>query len=311
MIQLNRWKEYEVITGENPDVFKFIFKNDDAIAETVLYKYPTFEKRTVMCISTQTGCPMGCSFCGTGKFFGRNLHHEEIIEQVDVMIDHFGLDLNASERTQIMFMSMGEPLLNFYELEIAIRIFHRDFPKTALLVSSSGPMTKAWEDFMTLAGEIPTIGLQFSVHESTNGARDRLIPMKAKMCLQQIAFTGWEFMQTTRRKPFFNYCVHAENATDEDVERLFELFHPNVWEATLSVICTPDESAEAVKHNLDLINEFSGKLVAKGYNTRVFNPAGQDDIGGGCGQLWQVQAFAAEHPEMLRQSPGDKMRERA
>lgn len=106
------WTSYEEINGVNTDVMKFIFKQKDAIAESVLYKYPTFEERTVMCISTQTGCPMGCSFCGTGKFFGRNLTAEEIINQVEFMVWRYNLNLNKTKRVQIMFMSMGEPLLN-------------------------------------------------------------------------------------------------------------------------------------------------------------------------------------------------------
>lgn len=305
------WKSFEEINGANSDVMKFIFKQDDAIAESVLYKYPTFEERTVMCISTQTGCPMGCSFCGTGKFFGRNLTAGEIISQVDHMADTYKLDLNASKRVQIMFMSMGEPLLNMDAVSIAIEILHAEYPAAALLVSTSGPRTESWDDFIKLCQKCPTVGLQFSVHESTDESRNNLIPMKAKLDLEGISKMGNRFHLATGRRPFFNYCVHPGNASDADVERLYELFHPAVWEATLSVICEKDETnAEAVARHLDLVNDFSGRLVANGFNTRVFNPAGQDDIGGGCGQLWQVQKFAAEHPEILRQSPGDKIRVR-
>lgn len=304
------WKSFEEINGSNPDVMKFIFKQEDAIAESVLYKYPTFQERTVMCISTQSGCPMGCSFCGTGKFFGRDLTVAEIIAQVQFMVWKYGLTLNESQRVQIMFMSMGEPLLN-RNLPGAVRALHLLYPKAALLISSSGPRTSNWSTFLDLAEEVPTVGLQFSVHESTDAARDKLIPMKAKLNLEEIAMTGRSFHRLTGRRPFFNYCVHPGNASDADVERLTQLFSPQIWEATLSVICEKDESnADAVARHLDLVQDFSGRLVAQGFNTRVFNPAGQDDIGGGCGQLWQVQKFAAEHPEFMRQSPGDKIRVR-
>lgn len=304
------WNSFEEIHGANPDVSKFIFKCDDAIAEAVLYKYPTFEERTVMCVSTQTGCPMGCSFCGTGKFFGRDLTVDEIIGQVAFMVFKRGLNLNASNRVQIMFMSMGEPLLN-KNLFKAIRLLHLNYPKAALLISSSGPKTNNWDEFLLLCQQVDTVGLQFSVHESTDEARNKLIPMKAKMNLEEIALMGERFAVTTGRRPFFNYCVHPGNATDGDIDRLTALFKPTIWEATLSVICEKDETnADAVARHLDLVQDFSGRLVAQGFNTRVFNPAGQDDIGGGCGQLWQVQKFAAEHPELLRQSPGDKIRDR-
>jgi 23S rRNA (adenine2503-C2)-methyltransferase len=102
--------------------------------------------------------------------------------------------------------------------------------------------------------------------------------------------------------------VHENNSTDDDVERLTAMFNPSVWECTLSVICESDQTiADAVNHNLDMINDFSGRMVANGFNTRVFDPAGQDDIGGGCGQLWQVQQFAEENPHILKQSPGNKI----
>lgn len=304
------WTSYEEINGANTDVMKFIFKQDDAIAEAVLYKYPTFEERTVMCISTQTGCPMGCSFCGTGKFFGRNLTAEEIINQVEFMVWKYNLNLNKTKRVQIMFMSMGEPLLN-PNMRKVITTLHLLYPNAALLVSSSGPKTENWEDFLLLCQQVSMVGLQFSVHESTDEARNRLIPMKAKMDLAEISNMGERFAMTTGRRPFFNYCVHPGNATDADIERLKTLFNPVIWEATLSVICEKDETnADAVARHLDLVQDFSGRLVSQGFNTRVFNPAGQDDIGGGCGQLWQVQKFAAEHPEIMKQSPGDKIRVR-
>ncbi len=304
------WTSFEEINGANTDVMKFIFKRKDAIAESVLYKYPTFEERTVMCISTQTGCPMGCSFCGTGKFFGRNLTVQEILGQVEFMVWKYGLDLNACKRVQIMFMSMGEPLLN-PSMRQVIKLLHLRYPKAALLVSSSGPKTENWDDFMLLCQQVETVGLQFSVHESTDEARDKLIPMKAKMNLEEISNMGERFAITTGRQPFFNYCVHPGNATDADVERLTRLFNPLIWQATLSVICEKDETnADAVARHLDLVQNFSGRLVAQGFNTRVFNPAGQDDIGGGCGQLWQVQKFAAENPSIMRQSPGDRIRVR-
>ena len=78
---MDYFTDVKEFTGENPDVKKFVFKNDSAAVEAVLYKYGTYEKRTVLCVSTQCGCPVGCTFCGTGKKFIRNLSADEIMEQ--------------------------------------------------------------------------------------------------------------------------------------------------------------------------------------------------------------------------------------
>lgn len=74
------------------------------------------------------------------------------------------------------------------------------------------------------------------------------------------------------------------------------LFSPVVFCFTFSVICSADENMkDAGFRELDTIRAFEQKFLAHGYNTRVFNPDGQDDIGGGCGQLWYVQRWMKEH----------------
>lgn len=74
------------------------------------------------------------------------------------------------------------------------------------------------------------------------------------------------------------------------MERLAENLDPDVWECTLSVICEKDNTVKnAIEQKLQLIADFSERMKAAGYSIRIFNPAGQDDIGGGCGQLWYYQ----------------------
>lgn len=303
------WNTIEELQSTDTDVKKYIFKKEGAIAEAVLYKYGTYNKRTVMCISTQTGCEMGCTFCGTGKFFGRDLTTAEIESQVEFMIADNKINPDEVETMQIMVMSMGEPVLNAFELAKSFHKFYADYPRARLLISTSAPSTKdGWWSIMRMAQAIPTVGLQFSVHESTDFERNKLMPMKAKLNLEQIAIKGLEFYQLTGRKPFFNYCVGPDNSTQGDVNRLRMLFDPRVWEATLSVICAADENmSDAVNNNVDEVTEFSERLVKVGFNTRVFDPAGQDDIGGGCGQLWAVQEYAAANPEHFKQSTGNKI----
>jgi 23S rRNA (adenine2503-C2)-methyltransferase len=300
--------EVKELQSSDCDVKKYIFTKEDAIAEAVLYKYGEYGTRTVMCISTQTGCQMGCTFCGTGKFFGRDLTTEEIVGQVTYMATENDIDMCSVQKLQIMVMSMGEPLNNMGNVAPAFRELHDTYPQAALLVSTSAPKTKfGWAGMMELAKGIPTVGLQFSVHESTDEARDKIMPIKAKLTLNEIARMGEAFYSNTGRRPYFNYCVGTHNNSKDDALRLTALFRPAIWEATLSVICAADEAmADAVSDNVEVVSDFSGMLVQQGFNTRVFNPAGQDDIGGGCGQLWAVQEFAKSNPN-FRKSAGARI----
>ena len=80
-----------------------------------------------------------------------------------------------------------------------------------------------------------------------------------------------------------------------DADNLMSLFSPMVFNFTFSVVCSKNENMkEAGFKNLDHIRAFEHKFLTNGYNTRIFNPDGQDDIGGGCGQLWSVQQWMKE-----------------
>lgn len=287
--------EIKVFNSSDTNVSKFVFewKNPKGIAESVLYRYGSYEQRTVICCSVQSGCPVGCSFCGTGKFFIRNLTKNEIISQVNHCLSTIDCDTNAIKKFQIMFMSMGEPFLNYKELKLAIIELHDLYPNADLLVSTSAPSSiyKYIGDFIELSKLIPKVGLQFSVHESLDENRKKLIPTNT-CTLRQISSIGSLWASFVGRKPFYNYCVHDKNDSWSDAMRLVSLFQPEVWETTLSVICEKDESvASSIGRQLDIITCFSNKMIGLGASIRVFNPAGQDDIGGGCGQLWYFQEW--------------------
>jgi 23S rRNA (adenine2503-C2)-methyltransferase len=220
------------------------------------------------------------------------------------LLDDTGVDAATMKRLQIMFMSMGEPLLNWKNLQGAMYDLYQKYPTAALLISTSGPKVN-YAPLRYTSILVPTIGLQFSVHESTDEARDRLIPFKAKLTLKEIAVEGVKWAKATGREPFFNYCVHDKNNTPNDVERLATLFNPELWQATISVICERDEHVAAANaRQRSLAEEFCGGLRSKGFRTRVFDPAGQDDIGGGCGQLWFVQDWMKKHPAKSKPSIG-------
>jgi 23S rRNA (adenine2503-C2)-methyltransferase len=298
------WLNIRRIDDDDENVAKFVFTKPDAVVESVLYRYPTYEERTVICCSTQSGCPVGCRFCGAGDFFVRNLTTEEIVAQVKHSIAESGTDAADMKRLQIMFMSMGEPLLNLKALIPALYMLHALYPHARLLISTSGPDVDYGPLYKT-AEQIETVGLQFSVHESTDAARDALVPFKKKLTLDGMRQAGNAFHDLTGRKAFFNYCAHDGNSSMEDAERLRGLYHPRDFCATVSVICERNDGLPATNdHQRQLAIDFAEKLVALGYDTRVFDPAGQDTIGGGCGQLWFVQDWMKEHPDMARPSVG-------
>lgn len=206
-----------------------------------------------------------------------------------------------------MFMSMGEPLLNQNALCAAIRELHDKYRNAMLLVSTIGPRVD-YEPIFNVSAEVPTVGLQFSLHKTTDATRDALIPFKAKLTLAEIAETGANWHQTTGRQPFFNYCAADDNTSEADADRIAELFAPAVWQCTISVICERNEGLPARNtHQIELARQFSEKMLARGYGVRVFDPAGQDDIGGGCGQLWFVQRWMREHAELARPSIGHSL----
>lgn len=295
---LTAWDDIKVLHSSDDRVAKFVFTRPDAVAETVLYRYPSYVDRTVICCSTMSGCPIGCRFCGAGDHFVRRLDADEIMEQVSACLQATGVEsVDRICRLQIMFMSMGEPMLNWREVASAIKRLHELYPRAELLISTMGPDV----DFMPLvllSQRIDQVGLQFSIHESTNARRADLIPYRNKMLLEEIAATGTLWAAATGRQAFFNYCVHENNISYADADRLRELFDPRYWQATVSVVCERDETVCAAhERQRDMTEVFANLLLARGFSVRVFDPAGQDDIGGGCGQLFATQQWIRQHKQ--------------
>lgn len=284
------------IDGKNKNVSKFVFQNKDKCVESVLYKYPDYKTRTVLCISTQCGCPVGCNFCGTGKKFIANLTTDEILEQVQHCLNENITIKNINkncQKLQIMFMSMGEPFLNYKNTKESLIKLHYLYPNAELLISTIGVKDNdKWNDFIELSERIPKIGLQFSIHRTTNEQRDKIIPYENKMNLIELKCFARYWNKKTKRKVYLNYCVDGTNNTEKDKENLMRIFDKKSFCLTFSVVCSPDETMkDAGFRNIETIKKFEQEFLAEGYNTRIFDPAGQDDIGGGCGQLWYVQEF--------------------
>lgn len=286
---------FNKFTGKNPNVTKYVFTGDDFVLESVVYKYDSYFERTVICCSVMSGCPVGCTFCGTGSKFIKNISAKEIVAQIDTVLKDIGMLDRISEckKFQVMFMSMGEPLLNWSAVEGAIRLLHNQYSNAQLLISTIAPNRPAEiQSLINLAKEIPQVGLQFSIHKSNDETRSVLIPYTNKLTLEQIRDVGLLFFTETGRRAYCNYCVDGTNCSEADIQNLQKLFSPIAFCFTFSVICSADETMkDSGYRNLDAIRNFEGSFIQKGYNTRIFDPAGQDDIGGGCGQLWFVQKW--------------------
>jgi 23S rRNA (adenine2503-C2)-methyltransferase len=170
-------KKMRVFTSGN--VSKFVFDQEDSVYETVLYKY---HDRTVVCCSVMSGCPVGCTFCGTGNRFIKNLSAKEIAGQIHATVG----DKEPQGRFQIMFMSMGEPLLNWDNVSNAIQMLSICYPDAELLISTIAPITPSWKDLLMCSYIYEKIGLQFSIHQSTDERRNMLIPYTRKLPLSGI-----------------------------------------------------------------------------------------------------------------------------
>lgn len=292
--------QYKVFASSEGNVWKYVFTKEDMVAEAVLYKYNDFYERTVICCSVMSGCPVGCTFCGTGSKFVRNLQANEIVEQIETVLSDKNLlqDINKKcKKLQFMFMSMGEPMLNWDEVEKAIRILNSKFDNAQLLLSTIGcDNDDVFSKVISISKEIDKIGLQFSIHKSNDEDRNKLIPFHKKMNLEKIRDAGIIWWRETNRKPFLNYCIDGSNNTDNNFKELTNLFSPIIFNFTFSVVCSKDENMkDASFRNLNVIRDFQNRFLQKGYNVRMFDPAGQDDIGGGCGQLWYVQNWLKSH----------------
>lgn len=285
----DHWNRMDRHDDPREHVAKLVFFKEGAVAEAVLYRYPDYAVRTVVCCSVQSGCPVGCVFCGTGRGFVRSLSVDEIVSQVDAALHETGVSAEGIRRLQIMLMSMGEPLLNPATCD-SLRIMHGRWPNAELLVSTIAPRV-SFDRIIETSVAIDRIGLQFSIHATTDEKRNLLIPFGKKLNLREIAEVGMSWHKATGRPPFFNFIARAESS-EADADRLASLFDPGIWRATVSVLCGTDGRARS-SADADGASDFANLLAARGFSCGVFNPAGQDTIGGGCGQLWHFQKWIA------------------
>ncbi|MBD2483584.1 23S rRNA (adenine(2503)-C(2))-methyltransferase RlmN [Planktothrix sp. FACHB-1365] len=185
-----------------PDkTIKYLLKlADDQIIETV--GIPT-EKRLTVCVSSQVGCPMACDFCATGKGgFTRNLEAYEIIDQVLTVQEDF-----QRRVSHIVFMGMGEPLLNINNVVAAIKSLNQDvgIGQRMMTVSTVGLRGKIRE----LAEYDLQVTLAVSLHASYQNIREELIPSAKTYPLSQLFAECRDYVKLTGRRISFEYILLA------------------------------------------------------------------------------------------------------
>ncbi|MDJ1176871.1 23S rRNA (adenine(2503)-C(2))-methyltransferase RlmN [Roseofilum capinflatum] len=171
---------------------------DGEIIETV--GIPT-AKRLTVCVSSQVGCAMGCDFCATGKGgFKRHLQPHEIIDQVLTVQNDFGRRVS-----HIVFMGMGEPLLNFDSLLNALHCLNKDvgIGQRQITVSTVGIAKRIRQ----LAQVKLQITLAVSLHASNQPLREQLIPSALRYALPELMEECREYVKITGRRITFEYIL--------------------------------------------------------------------------------------------------------
>ncbi|MGB8657201.1 MAG: 23S rRNA (adenine(2503)-C(2))-methyltransferase RlmN [Candidatus Zixiibacteriota bacterium] len=175
--------------------------------------------RVTVCVSTQVGCPLGCTFCATGKMgFKRNLTAGEIVDQIIALQHH--------KMTHVVLMGMGEPLLNYDQTLRAIRIMNNEmglsFAAGKITLSTAGipPMIKR------LADEKLKLKLAVSLNAPTDEKRDQLMPVNKKYPLKDLLVAIRYFTDKIRRRVTFEYVLIKDiNDSEKDAEALVKLIH--------------------------------------------------------------------------------------
>lgn len=181
---------------------KFLLEEADGErVEAVLMPY---ERRLTVCLSSQVGCPMGCLFCATGlSGFTRNLTAGEMVDQV----------LTAQEFARrrisnVVFMGMGEPLLNYEQVLKAVRLLHREMGigMRHITLSTVGHVP----GIRRLAEEGLQLTLAISLHAPNDELRRWLIPHLARFSLEEILAAAREYGEKTRRRVSFEYVLLSQ-----------------------------------------------------------------------------------------------------
>lgn len=281
---------------------KFLFETDSGIRnhriETVLISE---KDRNTICISTQSGCNVGCEFCATGKMgFQKNLTCGEIVSQIYEVKKHTGIT-----PTNIVYMGMGEPFLNYENMFKSLQILTNKnglgISSRRITVSTVGFKGKIKMFADDIAKEenksVRNVKLALSLHTTDNGIREMLIPTSKKNRMPELYKELEYFYRVTKNKITYEYIFfEGINDKDEDVKRLAGLskmlpsniniiaFHPIGYSLQKPLdVFNGKMDTNNLLSNKKLI-DFIARLKNEKVTVHLRNSSGID-INAACGQL--------------------------
>ncbi|MGI6451994.1 MAG: 23S rRNA (adenine(2503)-C(2))-methyltransferase RlmN [Syntrophomonadaceae bacterium] len=272
---------------------KFLLELEDKKRiETVIIPHNNNDKNTsyTLCISTQVGCPVGCSFCATGASgFQRNLRAFEIVGQYLGSVRELKKKLRkiSSDQqliTNVVYMGMGEPLLNYNETIESIRVLNNprgiNLGQRHITISTCGEIP----GIKRLAREPLQVTLAISLHASNNHLRSQIIPLNRKYPLEDLMEAVSYYISLTNRRVTFEYVLlDGINTSAEDAQNLVKLVKPLLCNVNL----IPYNEVEGLgykKPSNQTALQFFDQLSEAGINVTFRQEKGAD-IEAACGQL--------------------------
>ncbi len=271
-------------TADGGRTVKWLFRcGDGSPVETVLMGYPS---RTTLCISSQVGCAMGCTFCATGQFgFDRHLEAGEIVAQVAYANAHLReqpLPNSPSRVTNVVFMGMGEPLANYDRTMEAVRrmIEHMQLSARAITISTVGLVP----GMRRMLLEPWPLNLAVSLHSTIPAERSRIVPINDRYPIDDVVAAAGEYYRVKGRRVSLEWTLIAgENDSDDEAIGLARIArdihaHVNV------IAVNPTPMSDDAPPTRDAMQRFVGMLRSKGANVTIRDTRGKD-IDAACGQL--------------------------
>jgi 23S rRNA (adenine2503-C2)-methyltransferase len=271
------------ISKSDDGTYKFLVKfSDGREVESVLIP---FHKRYTICLSTQVGCAMKCSFCFTGtQGLTRHLKAHEIIGQYMVVKNFLQNEISQDSLIpNIVFMGQGEPLHNFEELKKSLAVF-LDAEGLALGPRQITISTAGFIPGLLRFNELPKVNLALSLHSAFNQTRSELIPINTQYPLEDL-FRVLDSIELSKRQ-FITYeylLIDELNDRIEDAEALFKLLSNK--KAIINLIpFNPFPGSQFRRPTTAKVEQFKERLVEHKLRVMIRTTKG-DDILAACGQL--------------------------